>query len=288
MQSYIDILHDIRQNGVITKNRTGIDTIKIPSSRFVHNMADGFPLLTTKKIKLANVASELEFFLKGITDKTWLQERGNPIWNAWCSPDKVPYSTDSEVQKRMAEERDLGPIYGFQWRHFGANYLDCDTDYTGQGVDQVKNLIDMLKQNPTDRRMIVSAWNPADLDKMALPPCHYSLQVVVSNNKLHLNWNQRSVDVPVGLPFNIASYALLLHLLTKETDLEEGTLTGNLTDTHIYLNQIKGVEKQLARPTRKLPEIITDNFTSIFDWKYTDSRVEGYNPQPFIKFPVAT
>jgi thymidylate synthase len=250
-------------------------------------MAEGFPLLTTKKINFKYVASELEMFLRGITDKDWLKERGNPIWNHWCSPEKVPYGTDPATQKKMAAERDLGPIYGFQWRHFGAEYQGHDTDYTGEGVDQVKNLVDRLKKNPTDRRMIVSAWNPKDLPKMALPPCHYSWQVVVSDSKLHLSWNQRSVDAPVGLPFNIASYALLLHLLAKESGFKEGTLTGNLTDTHIYMDQMDGVATQLMRPTKKLPEMMTGNSTSIFDWQYEDSVVKGYDPHPFIKFPVA-
>ena len=235
------------------------------------------------------MAVELEFFIKGLTDKQWLKDRKCHIWDQWCSPDKVPYAHDEETKKKMAEERDLGPIYGFQWRHFGADYKDYDTDYTDQGIDQLKNLIDTIKNNPIDRRMMVMAWNPTAQKYMALPPCHYNFQVTITGDKLNLMWNQRSVDVALGLPFNISSYALLLHLLAKETGYKEGRLIGFLGDTHIYSNHIEGLTEQLTRDPNKyaLPHVETENFSSIFDWQYSDSKVVNYESYDRIKFPIA-
>ena len=250
-------------------------------------MEDGFPLLTTKTVPLRLVASELEFFLRGISDKRWLQDRNNHIWDEWCSPLKVPYAHDAETKKKMLEERDLGPIYGWQWRHFGAKYVDFNTDYEGQGVDQIKRLVNLLKIKPYDRQMLVLAWNPMDIDKVIPPFCHYGFQVTVLDGKLNLMWNQRSVDVALGLPFNIASYALLLHLLAKETGFKEGKLVGFLGDTHIYLNHVEGIKGQLERVPFKLSAIKTENFTSIFDWKFTDSVIENYEHHPSIKFEIA-
>ena len=191
---------------------------------------------------------------------------------------------DKETQQKMFEERDLGPIYGYQWRNFGAEYDGFDKDYSEKGIDQLENLIGALKTNPNDRRMIVSAWNPNQVDEMALPPCHYGFQVTVTDDKLNLMWNQRSVDTALGLPFNIASYGLLLHLLAKETGFGEGRLVGFLGDTHIYENHIEGLGKQLSRVPKDLPNIETENFTSIFDWEYTDSKVIGYEPHGQINF----
>lgn len=296
MKQYLGIVEQILTNGIKKENRTGIDTYAISGTMFQHNMSDGFPLLTTKKVPYKNIFSELEFFIKGITDKKWLQSRNNHIWDEWCTPTKVPYGHDEETQKRMSEENDLGPVYGFQWRHFGADYIgiegtpDIDGNiisYKNKGIDQLKNIVDKLKNNPTDRRMIVSAWNPKALSQQALPPCHYGFQVTVIGNKLNLSWNQRSVDVPLGLPFNIASYATLLHLLAKESKLEEGTLTGFLQDTHIYENQIEGIREQIKRTPRKLPKIVTENFSSIFDWEYTNTTIKDYTPHAPIKFQIA-
>jgi len=287
MKSYLDIVKKILDKGVLKHNRTGVDSIAIAGAMFEHDMSKGFPLLTTKSVPLRLVASELEFFIKGITDKNWLQERNNHIWDGWCSPDKVPYGHDKETKKKMMEERELGPIYGWQWRNFGANYDAHDKPPIGKGVDQLKNVIEKIKEDPTDRRMIVMAWNPTDLGRMALPPCHYGFQVTVIGGKLNLLWNQRSIDVALGLPFNIASYGLLLHLLAKETDLKEGRLVGFLADTHIYVNHIDGLKEQLKRETYPLPTVKTEKFKSIFDWKYTDSQVENYQHHPRIKFEVA-
>jgi thymidylate synthase len=289
MHAYHDIVHTILDSGIEKKDRTGTGTYSLSGMMFAHDMADGFPLLTTKKVPFRLIASELEFFIKGITDKEWLIERNNHIWDEWANPKKAPYGHDEASKQRMMEERDLGPVYGFQWRHFNGTYDTFDTNYTGEGIDQLQELVHTLKTNPSSRRMIVSAWNPSMMDQMALPPCHYCFQVTVTDGKLNLMWNQRSVDVMLGLPFNIASYALLLHLLAKEVGLQEGRLVGFLGDTHIYSNHIDGAKEQMQRDPNKypLPTLTTEHFTSLFDWKYTDSVVEGYESYPTIKFPIA-
>jgi len=287
MKAYLDIVEKILNHGTLKKNRTGVDALTIAGVIFEHDMEDGFPLLTTKKMPFRLVASELEFFVKGITDKQWLIERDNHIWDEWAREDLVPYRHDPETKKRMLEQRDLGPVYGWQWRHFGAQYISYDKEATGNGVDQLANLVKKLKENPNDRRLIVTSWNPSDLNKMALPPCHYSFQVTVTGDKLNLMWNQRSIDVALGLPFNIASYGLLLHLLAKEVKLGEGRLVGFLGDTHIYTNHVDGLKEQLKRERFKLPAVKTENFTSIFEWKYADTKVENYQCHPSIKFEIA-
>jgi thymidylate synthase len=287
MKAYQDIVQKILNSGFRKTNRTGIDAITIAGVMFEHNMADGFPLLTTKKVPFRLAASELEFFIRGITDKEWLKEKNNHIWDEWCSPDAVPYGNDEETKAKMMAERELGPVYGWQWRNFGAGYTTHNTAPQGSGIDQLQQVVDTLKNDPENRRMIISAWNPLDLSRMALPPCHYSFQLIVIDGKLNLLWNQRSVDVALGLPFNIASYGLLLHLLAKECSLGEGKLTGFLGDTHIYINHIEAIQKQITRDTRSLPTIVTKNFTSIFDWHYSDTIIEGYNPHPAVQFEIA-
>lgn len=289
MENYLKIVRNVLEHGQTKTDRTGTGTISVPGMLFEHQMASGFPLLTTKKIPYRLVASELEFFIKGITDKKWLQDRNNHIWDEWCTPLKIAYAHDADTKARMLAERDLGPLYGWQWRHFGATYQTYDTDYTGQGVDQLKVLVNKLKTTPDSRQMLVLAWNPMDIDKVVPPFCHYGFQVTVINNKLNLLWSQRSVDVALGLPFNIASYATLLHLLAKETGLDEGKLVGFLADTHIYQNHVEGMKEQLTRDPHlyPLPKLETKNFTSIFDWKYEDSEVIGYQSYPRINFPIA-
>lgn len=287
MKAYLDIINKILTEGIEKENRTGIKTLAIPGIMFEHEMEQGFPLLTTKIVPLRLIASELEFFIKGLTDKNWLIENNNHIWDEWCSPDKVPYNNDEETKKKMAAERDLGPIYGWQWRNFGSDYQAYDKAPVEQGIDQLKTLIETIKKDPSSRRLLVSAWNPIDLPRMALPPCHYSFQVTVIGNKLNLLWNQRSVDVALGLPFNIASYALLLHLLAKETNYQEGKLVGFLADTHIYFNHIEGLKEQITRQPYTLPKISTLNFTTIFNWQYQDTLLENYQHHPKISFEVA-
>jgi thymidylate synthase len=230
---------------------------------------------------------ELEGFIKGITDKAWYQERRCKIWDEWCNPTKVPYGHDDETKAKMKAERDLGPIYGFQWRHFDAPYVNYDTDYTGQGIDQLANMIAKIKSSPGDRRMIVMTWNPKAIPEQALPPCHYGFQVLVTEGKIDLLWNQRSVDTALGLPFNIASYATLLHLIAKATGLGEGKLIGFLADTHLYVNQLEGAKLQLTREPKALPRIVTEKFTTIDEWTGEDTQLLGYESHEKIEFPLA-
>ncbi len=289
MQAYLDIVKKVLTQGQEKSDRTGTGTLAIAGAMFQHDMKNGFPLLTTKKIPYRLVSSELEFFIKGITDKQWLIDRNNHIWDEWCTPLKVPYAHDNITKQKMLAERDLGTIYGWEWRHFGADYKDYQTDYTNQGVDQLKKLVNDLKTKPHSRQMLVLAWNPLDINKAVPPYCHYAFQVTVINNRLNLFWNQRSVDTALGLPFNIASYATLLHLLALETGYEEGILTGFLADVHIYKNHLDGLKEQLSRNPNKyaLPKLITKNFKSIFDWQYTDTEVINYKSYPRIKFDIA-
>lgn len=287
MKAYLEIVKKVLSEGIEKKDRTGTGTFAIAGAMFECDLADGYPLLTTKQMPFHLVASELEFFIKGITSKQWLLERNNHIWDEWCSPDKVPYSHDPEAQQRMMEEAELGPIYGWQWRNFGAEYTDHDHPPQGKGVDQLKMVVESLKANPSDRRMLVMAWNPMDLHRMALPPCHYGFQVTVLDGRLNLLWNQRSVDVALGLPFNIASYALMLHLLARETGLEEGKLVGFLADTHVYTNHVRGLREQLEREPLALSSISTDGDNSIFDWQYQQTTVHDYRHHPRISFDIA-
>lgn len=262
------------------ENRTGISTYAIACWSIRHDMADGFPLLTTKKVPMKVLSAELEGFIKWISSKKRFQERNCNIRNEWCNPKKVAYGHDDETKKKMLEEDDLGRIYGVQWRDWMWN------------IDQLKRVVETLKTNPFDRRMIVNAWNPSELDQMALPPCHYSWQVIVTLNHagekvLNLTRNQRSVDTMLGLPFNIASYALLLMLLAKEANMIPGILMGSLGDVHVYENHIEGAKEQMSRDIRALPKLEITNFTSIWDWKYTDVEVIGYDPHPAIKMEIA-
>ena len=287
MKAYLNIVRKVLEEGVLEKNRTEFPAIRIAGAIFEHDMSEGFPLLTTKSVPFRLVSSELEFFIKGITDKEWLRERNNHIWDEWCSPDIVPYAHDEETKKKMMEERDLGPIYGWQWRNFNGTYNGWKAGLSDDGFDQIKMIVDTMKKDPTSRRMICSAWNPIQQKHMALPPCHYGFQVTVTDGELNLMWNQRSVDVALGLPFNIASYALLLHLLAKEAGLKEGKLVGFLGDVHIYKEHEEGMREQMTRKPFPLPKLVTENFTSIFEWKYEDSKIENYEHHPRIKFEIA-
>lgn len=273
---YFTLLNNVLTNGRLKKNRTGVDTIGIFGAMIKFDMADGFPLLTTRKLPFKSTKVELEGFIKGITDKKWYQDRGCHYWDEWCNPQKIVYGHSDETKSKMKEEMDLGKIYGYQWRNFNSS-----------GYDQLKKLVATLKSNPTDRRMIVSAWNPCELNEMALPPCHFWWMVGVENGALNLIWGQRSVDLACGLPANISSYALLLHLLAKESGLKEGVLIGQLADTHIYVPHLDGIKKQLTNIPRPLPTIQTDKFTSIFDWTHENTQLLNYDPHPPIKFEVA-
>lgn len=283
MKQYLDILKEVYEDGVWKNNRTGIRSKSISGAMFKHDMSKGFPILTSKQVFMRVAMVELEGFIKGITSKKWFQERNCHIWDDWCNPQKVPYANDEETKKKMKEEDDLGLIYGSMWSNFH------DPRYGGIGVNQFQNIIDTLKTNPDDRRMLCVAWNPLALEHQALPPCHYSWQVTVTNNKLNLFWNMRSNDIFLGLPFNIVSYAMLLKLLAKETGYEEGILTGFLADVHIYENQLEQVELQLSRANDlyALPTCEINNFKSIYDWEYKDYTLVDYKHHSKILAPVA-
>lgn len=310
MKQYLDILRKVKKEGVFSNDRTGIGVCTLFGASFEHNMEDGFPLITTKKVPFSIIAVELEGFLKGITDKKWYQDRKCKIWNEWARRDKIPYSNDEKTKELMAQERDLGPFYGFQWRHFGAKYgqfsenpfIDFlklaangfkrppayEMDYNGRGTDQIKRMIETLRVKPTCRKQVVSAWNAADLQQMSLDPCHYAFQVNIIDGKLNLSWNQRSVDTMLGLPFNIASYATLLHLLARELGLKEGKLVGHFNNVHVYSNHLEALNEQINRKPKPLPKIVTDpNVKSIFDWSHDKSKIEGYEPHQHIKLEVA-
>lgn len=288
MEEYKRIVAEVLKDGKLKNNRTGVNTIAIAGTMFKHDMAHGFPLLTTKKVPFRTICVELEGFIKGITDKRWFQDRGCRIWNEWCNPTIVPYGHDDETKANMAKCRDLGPIYGYQWRYFGSTYRGFRSDILRPGgVDQLRAVVDMLKTNPLDRRMIVSAWNPLALDRMALPPCHWGFQVTVINNKLNLLWNQRSVDVALGLPFNIASYGMLLVLLAKESGFVPGMLIGFLGDTHIYENHLDGLINQVNRVPYELPGLHMRDFKSIFDFDHNSVEVVNYSHHKAIQFDIA-
>lgn len=310
MKQYLDILDNVMKNGKLSDNRTGIKTLRIPSgATFEHDMSNGFPLITTKQMGLKNIATELEFFIRGITDKKWLQDRKCHIWDEWSNPEKWKPIYDANVAKleqsgwllfpedkekiqneAMNNERDLGPIYGFQWRHFGGKYkfnpseIDVNPtnnfDSKNPGIDQVANAIYEIKHNPTNRRILVSAWNPVDMGKMALPPCHVMHQLLVQNGKLNLIWTQRSCDMFLGIPYNIASYALLLMLYAKEAGLKPGVLKGELHDVHIYENHINQVKTQLTRTPKPLPtvEIPDKNWNCMLKW----SAANGFNLKNYV------
>lgn len=311
MKAYLDILQNIYDNCKdVRNNRTGIPDIGLGSGAvFVHDMDMGFPLITTKQMGLKNIATELEFFLRGITDKKWLQDRKCHIWDEWANPIKVEQKYNlvrsglelSEQEQQalrnsiMDEERDLGPVYGFQWRHFGGKYKwnpnnpEMNFDPKQPGIDQVKTAIDKLKNNPNDRRIIVSAWNPVAMPEMALPPCHMMHQLVVRDGKLSLIWTQRSCDMFLGIPYNIASYALLLLLYAKEAGLKPGILKGELHDAHIYVNHLPQVKEQLTRKPMPLPqvEIPDKNWKGMLNWQAKDFVLKNYLHHAKLKGAVA-
>jgi len=274
---YCDMLKHIIHKGKTKHNRTGVDTISVSGYMLEYDMSIGFPLLTTKKMAWKTLRVELEGFIKGITDKGWFQERGCSIWNEWCSPLKVPYGHDENTKKLMFEEPDLGPIYGSQWRNFN-----------NEGVDQLSIAIDKLKNTPNCRRNIVMAWNPLKLNEMSLVPCHYGFQLLCNDGVLDLLWSQRSCDSFLGIPFNIASYALLLELIAKECNLKAGTLIGFLGDVHIYENHMDQIKEQLSRTPYFPPKLILSNeYDSIFDWSWDKASLENYECHSSIKGEIA-
>ncbi|EFB93804.1 thymidylate synthase [Prevotella bivia] len=263
MKQYLDLLRRITTEGVKKEDRTGTGTLSVFGHQMRFNMADGFPLLTTKKLHLKSIIYELLWFLNGDTNVKYLQEHGVRIWNEWAD-----------------ENGDLGPIYGHQWRSW--------PDYKGGAIDQIKNVLEQIKNTPDSRRMLVSAWNPAEVENMALPPCHCLFQFYVASGKLSLQLYQRSADTFLGVPFNIASYALLLQMMAQVTGLEAGEFIHTTGDTHLYLNHLEQVELQLTRTPRPLPKMnINPDVKDLFSFNYEDFQLEDYAPYPHISGIVA-
>lgn len=292
MRAYLDILRNVCQYGIEKPNRTGINTISVTGETFRHDMRTGFPISTTKKVSIKLIASELEMFIKGYTSKEFLQKRNNHIWDEWCNPTLVPYGNDEKTKELMKSKDDLGPIYGYQWRSFGLDYkIGCislkDPDYPG---DQLKYIVDTLKKNPNDRRMLCSAWNPLQLKEMALPPCHYAWQVVCQGENLEyidLIFNMRSVDCGLGMVYDIASYGILLELLAKESGKTARMLIGTFGDCHIYKNHLDAIIKILERDPLPLPTIEFKKFSTIFDFEYEDVILNNYQYHPPVKMEIA-
>lgn len=263
MQQYLNLLNRILTEGTQKGDRTGTGTLSIFGHQMRFDLRDGFPLLTTKKLHLKSIIYELLWFLRGDTNVHYLQEHGVRIWNEWAD-----------------ENGELGPVYGHQWRSW--------PDYKGGTIDQIKNVVDMIKHNPDSRRMLVTAWNPAEVEDMALPPCHCLFQFYVADGRLSLQLYQRSADSFLGVPFNIASYALLLQMIAQVTGLEAGEFIHTTGDTHLYLNHLEQAKLQLTREPRPLPKMkINPDVKDIFDFKYEDFELIGYDPLPHIRGVVA-
>ena len=263
MQQYLDLLSRILNEGVHKGDRTGTGTLSVFGNQMRFNLRDGFPLLTTKKLHLKSIIYELLWFLRGDTNIHYLQEHGVRIWNEWAD-----------------EHGDLGPVYGHQWRSW--------PDYKGGTIDQITNVLDQIKHNPNSRRMLVTAWNPAEVDKMALPPCHCLFQFYVADGRLSLQLYQRSADTFLGVPFNIASYALLLQMMAQVTGLEAGEFIHTTGDTHLYSNHLEQAKLQLTRTPRPLPKMkINPDVKDLFAFKYEDFELVDYNPYPHISAEVA-
>lgn len=300
---YLDLIRTIIETGEHRPDRTGTGTIAIPfppQHKYSLSKPDGtpiLPLLTTKRVFFRAVLAELLWFISGDTNAKTLQDQNVRIWDGNASRQYL-----DSVGLSHRDEGDLGPVYGFQWRHFGAEYKDCHTDYTGQGVDQLAEVVRKLKTNPYDRRIILSAWNPADLTKMALPPCHMFAQFHVSFPKdagtredgskrgtLHALLYQRSCDMGLGVPFNIASYALLTHMLARVCDLVPGSLTHTMGDTHVYVDHVEALKQQLTREPRDFPtlDLGREVGCSIDGWKVEDFVVQGYEPHKGIAMKMS-
>ncbi|MDO3677871.1 thymidylate synthase [Paenibacillus ehimensis] len=263
MQKYLDLLQDIMANGVRKEDRTGTGTISVFGRQLRFDLSEGFPLLTTKKLHIRSILHELLWFLSGDTNIRYLQENGVTIWDEWAD-----------------ENGDLGPVYGSQWRSWPAP--------DGRSIDQIAKLIEQIKRNPDSRRHLVSAWNPAEVDNMALPPCHYAFQFYVADGKLSCLFNMRSVDTFLGLPFNIASYAFLTHMVAQQCDLQPGELIWTGGDVHIYANHVEQVNLQLTREPYPLPQLVIKRKPdSLFDYRFEDFEIVGYQSHPSIKAPIA-
>lgn len=263
MQQYLSLLKRILDEGATKTDRTGTGTKSVFGHQMRFDLSGGFPLLTTKKLHLKSIIYELLWFLRGDTNVKYLQEHGVRIWNEWAD-----------------ENGDLGPVYGHQWRSW--------PDYKGGTIDQIQNVLDLIKHHPDSRRMMVTAWNPAEVEEMALPPCHCLFQFYVADGRLSLQLYQRSADTFLGVPFNIASYALLLQMMAQVTGLQTGEFIHTTGDTHLYLNHLEQAQLQLTRTPRKLPRMkINPDVKDLFSFRYEDFELEGYDPWPHIAATVS-
>ncbi|XP_044730294.1 thymidylate synthase isoform X2 [Chrysoperla carnea] len=281
---YLNHIQNILRNGIKRDDRTGVGTYSIFGAQMRYSLRNGtIPVFTTKRVFWRGVLEELLWFIRGSTNAHELRDKNIHIWDANSSReflDKLGF-TDRE-------EGDLGPVYGFQWRHFGAEYKNMHSDYTNEGVDQLKEVIHTIKTNPNDRRIIMSAWNPVDIPRMALPPCHCLAQFFVANGELSCQLYQRSADMGLGVPFNVASYALLTHMIAHVTNLKAGDFVHTLGDSHVYLNHVDALNEQLLRKPRPFPKlIIKRNVSDIDDFKAEDFELIGYKPHAKIAMEMA-
>lgn len=278
-QAYLDLLQYVMTNGTEKGDRTGTGTLSHFGAQLRFDLADGFPLLTTKKVHFKSIVYELFWFLSGSTHVDYLQENNVRIWNEWATAD--------QTARFNRPAGDLGPIYGHQWRNYGATKRE-DGSYDNDGVDQITEVIEQIKTNPNSRRLIVSGWNPKEADQVALPPCHTLFQFFVADNKLSCQLYQRSADLFLGVPFNIASYALLTHMVAQVCGLEVGEFVWTGGDCHIYQNHREQVELQLTRSLYELPTLtLNPDIKDIFAFTFDDISVEGYESHPAIKAKVA-
>lgn len=296
------LVEDIINSGVWKDNRTGVRTKTVFGRMLRHDMSEGFPLLTTRRLPIKSTWIELEGFINGITSKEWYQSRGCHFWDYWCCPTLVADLKGKEKELAQKAEDDLGPIYGYQWRFFDKHYYlpkqTSDTDTYGRpdvdnlngmiyGFDQLVSIVENIRAGNDNRRLICSAWNPNQLTMMALPPCHMFWQANILNGKLNLMWYQRSCDVACGIPQNISSYATLLLLLAREGGLEPGELIGVFGDFHIYENHLAQLAEQVCRPTFSLPSVKFADYQDIFSWTYDKCTLENYQAGEKIKYEVA-
>lgn len=282
-EQYLQIVRNVLETGVLREDRTGVGTLSIFGTSMRFNLRNNvFPLLTTKRVFWKGIVEELLWFLHGSTDSSLLSKKGVRIWDKNGSREFL----DSRELFHY-EEGDLGPIYGFQWRHWGAEYVNKDTCYENKGIDQIAEVIKTIKENPSDRRMIVSAWNPSDLKEMALPPCHLLFQFYVARGELSCQMYQRSADLGLGVPFNIASYSLLTRIIADVCNLQPGDFIHVLGDTHIYCNHVEALKEQCQRTPSSFPTLIINKKTCIDDYVADDFILENYNPQSSIQMSQA-